>query len=341
MHRLTRAALFAALSLAPLALGRSASAEPQDAMVGVDAGEDNFLYGSMLKPDGDQPAPFVLIVPASGTVDRNGNAVGDGPKSDTYELLAQALAAKGIGSLRTDRRGIAGSAQAVTDESKLTIDTYVEDTVAWAKFLALQPRVKCVLLFGHSEGALIAQLAAQKVKTCGVIEAAGAGRPAGDLLASQLKAAKDGGQLSDETYERAINILSELRAGRTVSDVPLSLASLFRPSLQPYLISWLAKDPVAAQQGLYPVLVMQGDKDGQVTSEDARLLANVSRAIRLVILPGADHALMVAPAGDVNVKVDSKDAATALTAKGSLSPQAVTAIADFIAKPPAQVQIRR
>jgi hypothetical protein len=281
----------------------------------------------------------VLIVPASGTVDRNGNSGGSGPKPDTYKLLAEALAAKGIGSLRTDRRGVAGSAAAVDDEANLKLDTYVEDTQTWAKFLALQPRVKCILLLGHGEGALVAALAAQKIKTCGVIEAAGAGRPAGDLLANQLKAAKDGGQLSDQTYEQAIRILTELRAGHPVNDVPLALASLFRPSLQPYLMSWLDRDPVAAQQNLYPVLVIQGDHDAQVSVDDARRLANVSRAIRLVVLPNVDHALKTVPVPKTDVTAATP--AGAPDATSTLAPGVVSAITDFIAKPPVQVQIRR
>jgi alpha-beta hydrolase superfamily lysophospholipase len=327
MHRLIAAALFAgAFGLGPAALA-------QEAMVGIDAGNDSFLYGSLLKPPGEAPAPFVLIVPASSALDRNGDSTAAGPQPGTYKLLAEALAAKGIGSLRTDRRGVAGSAAALGDESAVTLDTYVDDAVAWAKFLALQPRVKCVWLMGHSEGALVAALAAQKVKTCGVIEAAGAGRPAGDMIAAQLKAAENGGSLSEGAYDQAMKIMAELRAGRRVADVPLALDSLFRPSLQPYLISWLGRDPVAAQANLYPVLVLQGDHDAQVSVDDARLLANVSRAIRLVILPNADHALKVvadkAPADE-----GADDAAP-------LAPGAAPAIAEFIANPPQQVRTRK
>jgi pimeloyl-ACP methyl ester carboxylesterase len=325
-------------ALGSAALAYAPQARAQEAMVGVDGGDDTFLYGSLLRPAASDPAPFVLIVPASGTVDRNGDAAGSGPKPGTYRLLAQALADKGIGSLRTDRRGIAGSASAVHDESKVTLDTYIDDTVAWAKFLALQPQVKCVLLLGHSEGALVAALAAQKVKTCGVVEIAGAGRPAGDVLAAQLKTAKDSGSLSDQTYDTALKILAELRAGRTVKDVPLSLASLFRPSLQPYLISWLGRDPVAAQLNLYPVLIIQGDHDSQVSVDDARRLANVSRAIRLVVLPNVDHALKTVSA---STPASTTPGPAASDTDAPLAPGVARAIADFIAKPPAPVQIRR
>lgn len=342
MQRLIAMAFFAG-ALASGAAALPSAALAQDAMVGIDAGNDTFLYGSLVKPTGDQPVPFVLIVPSLGPLDRNGDSVADGAnKAGTYKLLAEALAARGVGSLRTDRRGVAGSADAVSDESTLKIDTYVDDTVAWAKFLALQPRVKCVWLMGHAEGALVAALAAHKVKTCGVIEAAGAGHPAGDMMAAQLRAAKDGGRLSEGAYDEAIKILAELRAGRTVANVPLALDSLFRPGLQPYLISWLNRDPIAAQADLYPVLVIQGDHDAEVSVDDARLLANVSRSVRLVILPNVDHALKPVAQPTPGTK-DAKDG------DDKAPPDAVTplasgvapAIVDFIQNPPQQVRTRK
>ena len=328
MHRLFGAALLAsALSCSPAALA-------QEAMVGIDAGPNSFLYGSLMRPDVAAPAPYVLIVPGSGPTDRNGNSTSAELKPNTYMLLAEALAAHGIGSLRTDKRGVGGSAAAMGPESDLRLDTYVDDTIQWVKFLQAQPQVKCVVILGHSEGALIAALAAQKVKTCGVIEVAGAGRPAGDLIAGQLKTAKDAGKLSDETYDLAMHILGEIRAGRPVADVPLSLASLFRPSVQPYLMSWLNIDPVEAEKGLNPLMVMQGDHDIQVGVEDARSLANVSRAIRLVVLPGVNHVLKIAPAErEANL-------ATYADPKLALAPDVVPAIVNFIEHPP-QVLLKR
>lgn len=322
MHRPIGAAVLAcALIAAPFV-------KAQEAMVGVDAGADSFLYGSLLKPAGNDPAPFVLIVPAASPTDRNGNAITPGATPNTYKLLADGLAARGIGSLRYDPRGVGGSAAAIRAEAELRLDTFVGDAVTWAKFLQLQPRVKCVVILGHAEGALIAALAALQVKTCGVIELAAVSRPAGDLIADQLKAAKDDGKMTDGLYDQAMHILGELRAGRTVSDVPLALASLFRPSLQPYLMSWLNQDPVAAEKGLLPLMVLQGDNDLQVPPEDGRRLANVSRAIRLVVLPGVNHVLKVAPTErEANL-------ATYKNPELALAPDVVPQIVNFIEHPP-------
>jgi pimeloyl-ACP methyl ester carboxylesterase len=322
MHRLIGAALLAC------ALGRASIALAQEAMVGVDAGGDSFLYGSLLKPATTDPVPFVLIVPAAAPTDRNGNDIAPGATPNTYKLLAEALAVRGVGSLRIDPRGVGGSVSALGAEADLRLDTFVADTVTWAKFLQLQPGVKCVVILGHAEGALIGALAAQQVKTCGVIEMAAVSRPAGDLIAQQLKAAEDGGKMSEELYSQATHILAELRANRPVADVPLSLSSLFRPSLQPYLMSWLNQDPIAAEKGLSPLMVIQGDNDLQVPPEDGRRLANVSRAIRLVVLPGVNHVLKVAPADrDGNL-------ATYKNPELALAPDLAPVIVNFIEHPP-------
>jgi pimeloyl-ACP methyl ester carboxylesterase len=257
-----------------------------------------------------------------------------GKNTNTYKLLAEALAARGIGSLRIDMRGVGGSFDALGSEANLKLDTFVDDTVDWAKFLQLQPRVKCVVILGHAEGALIAAMAAQKVKTCGVIEVASSSRPAGDLIADQLKTAKDAGKISDVMYDQATHILAELRAGRPVSEVPLPLSSLFRPGLQPYLMSWLNQDPVAAEAGLYPLMVLQGANDLEVAPEDARRLANVSRAIRLVVLPGVNHVLKVAPAER------TANLATYGDPELALAPDVAPAIVNFIEHPP-QIVLKR
>lgn len=324
MHRPIGITLLAAV------IGCCSTAFAQEATVGVEAGPDSFLYGSLLRPDAaaPTPAPYVLIVPGSGPTDRNGNSTAADVNPNSYKLLAEGLAARGVGSLRTDKRGVGGSATAMGPESDLRLSTYVDDTITWVKFLQAQPQVKCVVILGHSEGALIAALAAQKVKTCGVIEVAGAGRPAAELIAGQLKTAKDAGKLSDGTYDQAVHILDELKAGRPVADVPLALSSLFRPSVQPYLMSWLNIDPIDAEKGLSPLMVLQGDHDLQVGLEDARRLANVSRAIRLVVLPGVNHVLKIAPAER------AANLATYADPQLALAPDVIPAIVNFIEHPP-------
>ena len=292
---------------------------PQDAMVAVDGGGDNntLLYGSLLRPATGNAWPTVLILPAQGA-DRDGNAPGAGPRSDTYKLLAADLAGKGIASLRIDKRGVGGSAKAIGREEDLRFDTYVEDAVTWIKFLKAQPHVNCLAVLGHGEGALVAALAVSRIKVCALIEMSGAGRPAAAVLADQLKVAQATGGMDQPNYDEAIKILNNLAAGKTVADTPEKLKALFRPSVQPYLISWLDLNPVEALKNAPPTLILQGTSDRQLDAKDAERLSAAPKFARLVMISGADH--------DLKVGLASKEAETARP----VSPQATAAIADFL-----------
>ena len=75
-------------------------------------------------------------------------------------------------------------------------------------------------------------------------------------------------------------ILAGLEAGRTTDAVPPELHALYRPSVQPYLVSWLRRRPLDAVVALQvPLLVVQGAADAQVDVEDGRLLARSLRDV--------------------------------------------------------------
>ena len=75
-------------------------------------------------------------------------------------------------------------------------------------------------------------------------------------------------------------------------DVPEQLAPLFRPSVQPYLISWLKYDPTKEISGLAgPILILQGSTDIQVSVVDAQLLARARPDAKLVVIDGMNHVL--------------------------------------------------
>ena len=70
--------------------------------------------------------------------------------------------------------------------------------------------------------------------------------------------------------------------GKTVSKVDPNLVSLYRPSVQPYMISWIKYDPSKEIAKLkVPVLIIQGTTDLQVTVEDAKLLAAAKPGAKL------------------------------------------------------------
>ncbi|WP_164962848.1 alpha/beta hydrolase [Rubrivivax sp. JA1026] len=249
------------------------------------------LHGTLLRP-GDAPQPLVaLIVSGSGPTDRDGNNPMAG-HNDALKLVAQALADAGIASLRYDKRGIAASAAAGADESKLRFDDYVDDAAAWAAQLARDGRFAAVAIVGHSEGATIAALAAAKAPAAGVVAIAGPGEPAAATLRRQLA-----GKLPPDLAERNEALLAALEAGRLVDEVPPALAALYRPSVQPYLVSWFRQRPADAVAALrVPCLIVQGDTDLQVSLADAQALQSAQPACRLARVAGMNHVLKAVPA---------------------------------------------
>jgi pimeloyl-ACP methyl ester carboxylesterase len=250
------------------------------------------LHGTLLAPEGTVRA-VAVILPGSGPTDRDGNSPQFGLSAQPYRLLAQGLADRGIATVRIDKRGIGESAAAGPAEADLRFTAYVDDARAWAAEAAARTGQPCAWLVGHSEGALIALAAADghEDRICGLVLLSGAGRPAGAVLREQLAG------LPEPMKAQAFHALAELEAGRTVSDTPPALAALFRPSVQPYLISWLALDPtalIAAWDG--PVMIGQGTTDVQVGVADAEAMAAAQPNARLVLWDGVNHVLKTAPA---------------------------------------------
>lgn len=247
------------------------------------------LHGTLLTPDG--ATAVAVILPGSGPTDRDGNSP-LGVSASTYRLLAEGLAEQGIATVRIDKRGIAASAAAGPAEADLRFDSYAADARAWATEAASRAGLPCAWLIGHSEGALVALKAVENDdKICGLVLLSGAGRPAGAVLREQLAT------LPEPMKTQAFAVLTELEAGRTVADTPPALAALFRPSVQPYLISWLPLDPaalLAAYDG--PVFIGQGTTDLQIGVTDAQGLAAANPKATLKLWDGVNHLLKTAPA---------------------------------------------
>ena len=251
--------------------------------------ELGFLAGTMI--DAGPDAPAAVIIAGSGPTDRDGNSP-LGVSAGTYRLLAEGLASQGISTLRYDKRGVGQSAGAMVAEADLRFQTYVDDARAWAGLLRAETGQDCVWLIGHSEGALIAQSAATQDPTgiCGLVLVSGAGRPAAVVLREQLRAGTPEPYLS-----QALTIVDALDAGEAI-DCPPLFAALCRPSVQPYVVSWMDVDPAAlAAQSALPTLVVQGSTDIQTTVTDAEALAGAHEGIELAVLEGVNHVLKAAP----------------------------------------------
>jgi uncharacterized protein len=267
------------------------------------------IFGTLTLPNQKGKMPVALIIAGSGPTDRNGN----NPimKNESLHKLALALADSGIASLRYDKRAIAESKAAAKSEADLRFDDYVNDARDWIGLLKKDGRFSQVIVIGHSEGSLIGMIAANK-NADGYISIAGAGRPADKILKEQLD--KQPQAVKDLSFP----IIDSLVAGKTVSTVNPMLFSLFRPSVQPYIISWFRYDPsIEIRKLSIPVMIIQGTNDIQVSMEDAHLLEKASSKGQLVEIKDMNHIFRIVD-GDRNSNIASYNNAS-LPIAGELS----------------------
>ncbi|MCR4034024.1 MULTISPECIES: alpha/beta hydrolase family protein [Flavobacterium] len=276
------------------------------------------LYGTLTTPDLTQKFPVALIIAGSGPTDRNGN--NPMMKNNSLKMLAENLAKNGIASLRYDKRAIGESKAAGGSESNLVFENYIQDAKSWINYLKQDKRFSKIIIIGHSEGALIGMVSSAKADK--FISIAGAGEPADQIIKTQI-AAKSMKQLNDMTFP----IIDSLKNGFEVKKVDPMLNALFRPSVQPYLISWFKYNPQTEISKLtIPVLILQGNNDLQIGVKDAENLSKANKNAEMAIIDKMNHMMKIID-GDQNANMASYNNETL-----PLSESLVEKIVSFIQK---------
>jgi len=269
--------------------------------------------------------PVVLIIAGSGPTDRDGN--NPAMRNDSLRMVATALADAGFAAVRYDKRGIGASFAVAPDESALRFDAYVDDAAAWIAQLKADARFTRVVVLGHSEGALIGMPAARRAGADAYISVAGIADGIGAILRRQLA-----GKLTPGLAAANERILASLEVGATVPEVPGPLVGLYRPSVQPYLISAMRYRPAEEMAALpirMPVLIVQGTTDIQVGVDQAQRLKAARPDATLAILPGMNHVLKAVAADPVRQLASYNDPAL------PLAPQLADTIIGFLRGLPA------
>jgi pimeloyl-ACP methyl ester carboxylesterase len=290
-------------------------------------GPSGALQGTLAAPDGGPKAPVAIIIPGSGPTDRDGNNP-LGVTAGSYRLLAEALAVKGVSTIRFDKRGMFGSSAASADANNVRMTELADDVRAWDREARKRSSARCAWLIGHSEGSLVALITAQQPEgICGLILVAGAGRKMGDVLREQFTANPGNAPILADV----LATISELEAGRRidVSRMHPALMQLFPPVVQGFLIDQMSYDPaqlLARFAG--QVLVLQGTTDLQISMQDAQRLAGARPGITMVTLEGVNHVLKIAP------KDPAANVATYGNSALPIAPSLVEAITAFLAQHP-------
>lgn len=276
-------------------------------------GADGFeLSGTLLLPEAEGRRPAMLLLPGSGPTDRDGNQP-PMMKTDLLKQIAERLAAEGVATLRFDKRaahvhmekwpkGLEAMGEVFAFEK------FVGDATAAYRFLRGHERIDParVGILGHSEGGLIAlqigaDLAESEERPAALILAATAGRVLDEVLREQISAL-----LKKQTQDEKVRAeymghlergIAAAKAGEAMpADMPIGLKPLFNASVAKLLHAYFTIDPAElAKKVRGPVLILQGEKDAQVSAErdlprlESALRSREGRSVEVVVVEGASH----------------------------------------------------
>ena len=247
------------------------------------------LAGTLVLPISGKIFKLVVIQAGSGATDRNGNS-GSALKANCYRLIAEELSKRNIATLLTDKRGIGKSMGAMKSEASLRFDDYADDLAGWISFIKKDKRIGKIFIAGHSEGSLVGMIAAQKEKVNGYISIAGAGERIDNIITWQYA------QQLPKAAAVVDSLFTRMKNKQKIDTVPPYLLSIFRPSVQPYIFSWMLHDPCVDIKKLnIPILIVQGTTDIQVETNQAEMLKACKPAVTLKIITGMNHILKEAP----------------------------------------------
>jgi uncharacterized protein len=281
------------------------------------------LAGTLTVPRGEGPVPAVILITGSGAQDRDETILGHKP----FLVLADDFTRRGVAVLRVDDRGVGGSTGSVRSS---TSDDFAGDVLAGVAFLKGRKEIdpKKIGLIGHSEGGIIAPIAAARSKDVAfIVLMAGTGLPATEILRAQgqliLKAngaSESQLKLQRDAQKRLIDIIAQekdekvaqAKLAAAIKDILAAMPESERKALgeaggglseaavnqfnNAWFRSYLARDPRSTLRTVQcPVLAINGEKDLQVPAKEN--LAEIDKAIKAggncnvktVELPGLNH----------------------------------------------------
>jgi dienelactone hydrolase len=229
------------------------------------------LDGTLAVPEGAGPFAAVVLVHGSGPQDQD-EAIGP---NKPFKDVAWGLASRNIVVLRYNKRTLQHAKELKASAAGFTVnEETVEDARAAVDLLLKQPEVdpKRVFVLGHSLGGMLAPRIAQgDAHVAGLIVMAGTPRPIEKVIVQQFRYLVSlHGKLSpaeEEQIAAAEQTVKEiesptLTAGATVNLLGTAVPGSYFLDLRDYHAA-----EVAAQLK-HPMLILQAERDYQVTMED-------------------------------------------------------------------------
>jgi len=275
-----------------------------------------FVDGTIIIPDHSEKIPLVIIIGGSGPTDRNGNQ--QMMENNALRYLAEGLFEEGIASFRYDKRILKQMKDRTLNEESIRFDEFITDAISAIDFFKKGGQFSKIYVIGHSQGSLVGMVAAQE-RADGFISIAGAGQSIDSVIVAQLEKQAPG------LAENGRNAFDELRANKSTTNFSPGLASIFRKSLQPFILSWMQYDPQTAIASLnIPILILNGDKDLQVHPSEAELLKKAAPEAEFVIIQNMNHVLKEIEGNDMENQKSYNEY------KRPIMPQLISTISTFI-----------
>jgi dienelactone hydrolase len=283
----------------------------------VTFGEDDWkLPGTLTVPNGSGPFPAAVLVHGSGPNDRDETVGG----AKVFKDLAEGLATRGIAVLRYEKRTKQYGPRMAALKNLTVEEETVDDAVKAVALLRTLPEIdgKRVFVIGHSLGGYLApRIAEQDGKLAGIVILAGNVRPMEDLLVEQAQYLGATGT----PLENAKVLQAKIKKLESGDDDAPSIGGV--PAA--YWVDLKGYDPAAfAKKLAMPMLILQGERDYQVTMTDFGLWkASVGSAKGVVMksYPPLNHLFVTG---------EGKSLPAEYSRPGHVAPQVIADIAAFI-----------
>lgn len=235
----------------------------------VVVGSDEWkLPGTLTVPKGAGPFPAAVLVHGSGPHDRDETIGPNKPFRD----LAWGLASQRIAVLRYEKRTQQHAGR--VPKSVTIKEETIDDALAAVALLRKHKEIdgKRIFVVGHSLGALVApRIGAGDPAIAGLVLLAGNARPLEDLVLEQITYIKSlKGKLTDKDQEELDKLkkqVAKVKDAKLMADTPSSELPLGAPAA--YWLALRAYNPTATAAKLsMPILIVQGERDYQVTMAD-------------------------------------------------------------------------
>ncbi|MFO1111278.1 MAG: alpha/beta fold hydrolase [Bradyrhizobium sp.] len=261
--------------------------------------------------------PIALLIAGSGPTDRDGN--GPQVRPDTLKKLSEGLVARGIATLRYDKRGAGGWKPEFGRIEDFRFKDFVDDVATLVAYLRDGGRFSRIVVIGHSEGGLVAILGAVRIPMDRLVLLATTARRQGDLLKEQLAR-----QVPPQILKPIADGIDAMMAGGIVDPPPPGLN--IPPALQPSFASAFKEDPIPPLKLIaQPILIAAGGRDRQVPRQDFDALRAAAPTAETLWLPEMNHVL-----NDVDGEVD--DLAAYNQPERPLNAKLIETIAGFVTR---------